>query len=114
MDEIRLTQKVYATNHEAPEFLDSDYDANNLYKVEKMSFEGTKENLDWHKCAFEDEKKNSYGIENRNDMMRIHNNDRGSIPAKVGFWVGLRIFSYARTPTKLTNEISKTQLLGPK
>ena len=39
---------------------------------------------------------------------------RGSIPAKVGFWVGLRIFSYVLTPTKLTNAISKTQLLGPK
>ena len=41
-------------------------------------------------------------------------NARGSIPAKVGFWVGLRMFSYVRTPTKLTNEISKTQLLGKK
>ena len=39
---------------------------------------------------------------------------RGSIPAKVGFWVGLRIFSYVSTPTKLTNAISKTQLSGPK
>ena len=39
---------------------------------------------------------------------------RGSIPAKVGFWVGLRIFSYVSTPTKLTNTILKTQLSGPK
>ena len=39
---------------------------------------------------------------------------RGSIPAKVGFWVGLGIFLYVRTPTKLTNTISKTQLTGPK
>ena len=39
---------------------------------------------------------------------------RGSIPAKVGFWVGLRIFSYVHNPTKLTNAISKTQLSGPK
>ena len=37
---------------------------------------------------------------------------RGSKPAKVGFWVSLRIFSYVRTPTKLTNSMSKTQLLG--
>ena len=43
-----------------------------------------------------------------------NDDDRGSIPAKVGFWVGLRMFSYMRTPTKLTNTISKTQLLGPK
>ena len=40
--------------------------------------------------------------------------DRGSIPAKVGFWVGIRMFSYVPTPTKPTNAISKTQLLGPK
>ena len=33
MDEIVLTQKVSSTNHEAPEFLDSDYDVNNLYEV---------------------------------------------------------------------------------
>ena len=46
IDEIILTQKVSATNHEAPEFLDSDYDANNLYEVEKMSLEETKENVD--------------------------------------------------------------------
>ena len=39
---------------------------------------------------------------------------RGFVPAKVGFWVGLRIFSYVPTPTKLTNAISKTQLSGPK
>ena len=39
---------------------------------------------------------------------------RGSIPAKVGFWVGLRIFSYVPTPTKITNSISETQLSGPK
>ena len=40
--------------------------------------------------------------------------DRGSIPAKVGFWVGLRMFSYVCIPTKVTNAISKTQFLGPK
>ena len=46
MDEILLTQKVSATNHEALEFLDSDYDANDLYKVDQMSLEETKENFD--------------------------------------------------------------------
>ena len=39
---------------------------------------------------------------------------RGSIPAKIENWEGLRIFSYVPTPTKLTNAISKTQLSGPK
>ena len=33
VDEILLTQKVSATNHEAPEFLDSNYDSNDLYEV---------------------------------------------------------------------------------
>ena len=36
VDEIPITQKVSATNHEAPENLDSDYDANDLYEVEKL------------------------------------------------------------------------------
>ena len=31
------------------------------------------------------------------------NEGRGSIPAKIGFWVGLRLLSYVPTPTKLTN-----------
>ena len=39
-----------------------------------MSLEQTKEKPDWCKRAFEYEKKKTYGIENRNDMMRIHNN----------------------------------------
>ena len=47
-------------------------------------------------------------------VVRGNDDDRGSIPAKVGFWVGLRMFSYMPTPTKVTNTISKTQLLGPK
>ena len=45
VDEILLTKKVSATNHEAPEFLESDYDANDLYQVDKMSLEYTKEKL---------------------------------------------------------------------
>ena len=57
MDEIILTKKVSATNHEAQEFLDSDYNVNNLYEVEKTSLEETKEKLDWRKRAFEYEKK---------------------------------------------------------
>ena len=46
VDEILLTQKVSATNHEVPEFLYSDYDAKKLYKVDKIRLEETKENLD--------------------------------------------------------------------
>ena len=42
------------------------------------------------------------------------NRTRGSIPAKVGFWVGVRFFSYVPTPTKLTNAISKNATFGSK
>ena len=75
MDEILLPQKLSATNHEAPEFLDSDYDANDLYQVDKMSLEETKEIFDRRKRTFEYEEKNSYGIEKQKNMMRIHNNE---------------------------------------
>ena len=36
-DEIILTQKVSATNYEALEFMYSDYNANHLYQVDKIS-----------------------------------------------------------------------------
>ena len=55
--------------------MDSDYNANYLYKYERVSLEETKENIDWRKRAFEYEKKNSYGIENRNYMTRMQNNE---------------------------------------
>ena len=45
VNKILLTQKLSATNHEALEFLDSDYDANDLFEVDKMSLEDTKEKL---------------------------------------------------------------------
>ena len=69
MYEILLTQKVSAENHEAPEFLESDYDANYLYQVDHMSLEETKEKLDWCKRAFEYENKNSYGPNNHLDQL---------------------------------------------
>ena len=62
VDEIILTKKVGATSHEAPEFLDSDYDANDLYEVDNMSLEETKEKIDSYKRAFEYEKKNHTGL----------------------------------------------------
>ena len=81
MDKILLNeaQKVSAINHGAPEFLDSNYNANNLYQVDKMSLEETKEIIDWNKRAFEYKKKHLYGIENRNDMTRMHNNEVNNI-----------------------------------
>ena len=41
-----------------------------------MSFEETKEKIEWIKRAFEREKKITYWIENQNDMMRIHKKTR--------------------------------------
>ena len=79
VDVILLTQKVSATNHEAQEFLDSDYYAKILYQDDKMSLEETKENIDWRKISFEYKRKSSYWIENRNYMTRIHNNEDNNI-----------------------------------
>ena len=46
MEHILLneTQKLRAAREE-PEFLDSDYDAKNLYQVDKISLEDTKKKL---------------------------------------------------------------------
>ena len=45
MDELHVVESknLSSVNHEAPEFLESDYDANNLYQVENMSLDETKE-----------------------------------------------------------------------
>ena len=59
---LNETQKV-SSAREAQVFLGSDYDADDLYKVEKMILEEIKEILEWRKCEFECELKNSYGIE---------------------------------------------------
>ena len=60
---------------EAPEIVYSGYNENNLYQVEIISLEYTKEKLEWLKCSFEYEKKISYGIENKNYMARIHDRE---------------------------------------
>ena len=59
MGEILLneTQQGSAVR-EAPEFLDSDCDENDLYQVEKTSIEETREKLEWRKSAFEFKHKN--------------------------------------------------------
>ena len=50
VDEILLheTQKLSAAR-EAPEFLDSDYEYKNLYQVERVILQETKEKLKWRK-----------------------------------------------------------------
>ena len=54
VDDILLneTQKV-SSAREAPEFLDFDFDENNVYQVGKISLEETKEEIEWRKCVFE-------------------------------------------------------------
>ena len=73
MDEIIIdeTQKVSAAK-ESPGFLESNYGETELYQVENMSLEETKEKLKWRKRAFECEHKYIYRIENQNDMTLIH------------------------------------------
>ena len=44
-----------------------------------MSLEGTRDKLEWLKRAFECELKNTYGIENWNDMSRIHDEEVNKI-----------------------------------
>ena len=52
--EILLNElKKLSAAKEAPELLDSDYDNNDLYHIDKMSLEETKEKLEWRKHAFE-------------------------------------------------------------
>ena len=47
VDEIQMTEpkKISTVNHKAPEILESDYNENNLYQVENMSLDETKEKL---------------------------------------------------------------------
>ena len=44
-----------------------------------MSIEDDKEKIEWHKCAFECKQKRSYGIENKNDVTRIHDKEVNKI-----------------------------------
>ena len=39
------SKKVSAVNHEVPGFLESYYDENDLYRVENMGLDETKENM---------------------------------------------------------------------
>ena len=67
------SKKVSAVNHEAPELLESDYDKNDLYQVENMSLDETKEKIEWRKIALE--YKSLYVIENRDKLIHLHDNE---------------------------------------
>ena len=58
VDELHMVEsrKVIAIDHEAPEFLESDYDTNDLYQVENISLDETKEKMEWRKRVLEYEK----------------------------------------------------------
>ena len=72
VDELHMVEskKVCAINHEVPEFLESDYDANDLYQVDNISLDETKEKMEWRKHALEYE--NSYVIENQDKLIYIY------------------------------------------
>ena len=48
VDELCIVEskQVRAVNHEAPECLESDYHENDLYQVENMSLDETKEKIE--------------------------------------------------------------------
>ena len=64
---------------ESPENIESDFDENKIYQIENISIEDTKMKIEWRKCAFECKLKNTYGIENRNAMTRMHDNEVNKI-----------------------------------
>ena len=55
VDEIRIieSKKVSAINNEAPEFLESEYNENDLDEVENMSLDETKEKNELRKSLIE-------------------------------------------------------------
>ena len=67
VDELHMVEskKVSALNHEATEFLEIDYDVNDLYQVENMSIDKPKEEMEWRKRV----------IENRDKLIHIHDNE---------------------------------------
>ena len=60
---------------EAPEFLEYDYDKNELYQVENMILEENKEKIERHKVVFERKQKITYGIEDENYMKLIQDKE---------------------------------------
>ena len=46
-------KKVSTVNHDSLRFLENDYDENDLYQLENMSLDDTKEKKEWRKSAIE-------------------------------------------------------------
>ena len=73
MYEILLHKnKKLSAEKEAPEHIESNFYENKLYQTDNISLEDTKEKFQWRKRAFERKLKSKYGVENLNDMTRIH------------------------------------------
>ena len=51
----------------------------NIYQIDNTRLKDTKEKLEWRKCEFECQLKNTYGVENRNDIMCTHDNEVNNI-----------------------------------
>ena len=62
VDEIILNGKKVSAVSEAPEFFDSIFYENNLYQVEKIILEDTKDKPGWRKHSFEFKKKIDMGL----------------------------------------------------
>ena len=54
--------------------IESEFDENNLYRIDNTSLKKKKEKLELHKRVFECELKNTYNIEIQNYMTCIHDN----------------------------------------
>ena len=59
--------------------IETDFDESEIYQIDNMSLDDTKEKLEWCKHAFEWKIKDTYEIENQNGMTRIHDNEVNNI-----------------------------------
>ena len=71
--------KKVSDENKAPENIESKFDDNEFYLIDNMRLEYTKEKLEWRKRAFEWKLKNTYEIENQNDMTHLHENEVNKI-----------------------------------
>ena len=84
LDEILLREnnKVSA-EAEAHENIEAKLDYNNLYQIDNMSLDETKQDTAWHKCEFESKLENNYEVENQNGMNFIHGNKVKNYPNEI-------------------------------
>ena len=68
-----MNKKISAINHEAPDFFEIDNNENDLYQMENISLNETKEIIELRKRALEYE--SSYVFENLDKMIYIHANE---------------------------------------